>query len=145
MATQDAMLVIKGKRVGTVDSPKDIMTTTEKVVGQWINGKPLYEITVVFPDATQSATRTINLSSLHIKEVAFMNWTTMWSHSSDTSGYYFAGDVTVTSATGTSGTTHLNYTRVYYQCSTGLLYFEDYSTTNDAGANVTIRYTKTTD
>lgn len=52
-------------------------STQEQVVGTWIDGKPLYEITLDFGSISANSAKTIDVSSLNIDYVTSFNTTAL--------------------------------------------------------------------
>lgn len=106
-------------------------STTEKQIGWWINGKPLYRITLT--GTSTSGGYTINVSSLSIDSPVSLNISV-----NNTTGNTWVFD----SYIQTSGSDSLN---AYMSADKKSLYLRSGSSYSFGAYSVTLEYTKTTD
>ena len=107
-------------------------STTEKQVGCWVDGKPLYQKTISY-DNTSNTTISINVASLNIDRLVDTKLSSKNVQGSQVASAYYSGYNT-------------DKLRCWYEPPTTSLYIErgdEYAKTSDG--YITIRYTKTTD
>lgn len=63
------LLMLNGIPYSGFTEPSNIYSTTEREVGVWIDGKPLYEITLSYHESSPVASKTYDISSLGIEFV----------------------------------------------------------------------------
>lgn len=111
-------------------------STTEKVVGKWIDGKPLYQKTFSGNLTLGSGTTISDLTPLNYSFISFYDVTFTKVQTSNSTRYWFP--VFYESST--------DYARIYIRESDRLLIaLVKGSAVNELKAYVTLRYTKTTD
>lgn len=114
-----------------IPSPLDIYSTEEKIIGTWIDGKPIYRKSLNY--VTSSTNFTADISSLNIDKI-FIDF----SHS-----YFEQGDFSLPLGIYGSST---DWNRPFYNKNTKTLYFQFGSVyTMSKDIWITINYTKTTD
>ena len=108
-------------------SKSDIYSTTEKMVGQWIDGKPLYQKTINFGALPKSTTKTVNHGISNIDKIVNIQAIAVLS-----TGALLLNDITGS-----------NYVRVTANKTS--IDITDNVDRSSANGYVTLHYTKTTD
>lgn len=111
-------------------------STDEKVVGKWIDGKPIYEKTIHI-DSISSTSFTVNHGISNLKEIVSLDGSIRGTMSN---AYYYEplNDHAGMNSGYSTRVADINQTIISVQVGSGRA-----STATDA--NITIRYTKTTD
>lgn len=111
-------------------SPYHIYSTEEKLIGEWIDGKPLYRKMIEVTTPTNATPKTYDVSDLNIETAA------------DVRGIIGNGrPVNFTIIFGDTGTVY--FISCYYENNT--IYLTSHSAYGGLNGKVIIEYTKTTD
>jgi microcystin-dependent protein len=117
-------------------------STSEKVVGTWIDGKPLYQKSIPFTISSSNHKATIDISSLSIETLISGEAYTSWKSSGSIQGQFI---ITGTSMNSSGG----GYSSAMFTASGNTALTIQYSGTENLGlfdtmdGYATIRYTKT--
>ena len=114
--------------LGTIDRPM-IFDTTEKVVGKWTDGRPLYQKTINFGALPNNTSKDVAHSISNLHQVWNIKGTTI-----NTSG-------SVTTIPYADGTYFVNVSVT----STNLTCKSNFNATSNTTTYITLQYTKTTD
>ena len=122
-------------------SKGDLYDTTEKVIGKWTDGRPLYQRTFVGSISSSSTQTTVvsSISSWSIKDLEGMIWSTV-------SGQTYYSTIPYATSTSASGGAANDYVIFYTNGSSLILQIGGTSwKTSSTQYSVTVRYTKSSD
>lgn len=111
-------------------------STTEKVIGTWVNGKPLYQITLTGNMPSSGSSLALNIVSLNIEDAVEVNgFFTVGTHVKFPINYYYNSTNWSDALVGYDTTT--SNKRIFFNWGTAIT-----PTVSDT-YNITLRYTKT--